>query len=112
MFIRAHTHEAVLARTRDGIMCKYSYVSGACANRRIDSLVCIGQEKCEFSGMNILMSRGKPESECGHEKWLGLYCEKYQRFFCPGREHCVTPESYQKHLVIHEERRLRAERGL
>jgi hypothetical protein len=97
-----------LARARDGIMCRYSYLSGACANKHVDSLDCIGLDKCEFSGMNIMTSR-LPDSisECGHEKWLGLYCEKYKRFFCPGREHCVTPESYQKNLIIHEERRLR-----
>ncbi len=92
-----------------GYMCRYSYLSGACANKHVDSLQCIGQDKCEFSGMNVMVLR-KPQAnaaECGHEKWLGLYCEKYRRFFCPGREHCVTPESYNKHLVIHQERLLR-----
>lgn len=89
-------------------MCKYSYLSGACANRHIDSLECLGQDKCEFSGLNILSSRSPaPEGECGHEKWLGLYCEKYRRFFCPGKEHCTTPESYQKNLVAYQERRNR-----
>ena len=106
MFICAHAHCSALARARDGIMCRYSYVSGACANRHVDSLECIGQDKCEFSGMNILVLRKTTPAaeECGHEKWLGLYCEKYARFFCPGREHCVTPESYQKQLIIHQER--------
>lgn len=89
-----------------GSKCRYSYLSGACANKHVDSLECIGSDKCEFSGMNILMkqrhSRAAPD--CGLEKWLGLYCEKYRRFFCPGREHCVTPESYQKQLTIHLER--------
>jgi hypothetical protein len=91
-----------------GSMCRYSYVSGACANKHVDSLECIGQDKCEFSGMNILVLRkpGRPIDECGHEKWLGLYCEKYRRFFCPGREHCVTPESYRKQLIIHQERQI------
>ena len=89
-------------------MCRYSYLSGACANKHVDSLECIGLDKCEFSGMNILMNMlPTPASECGHEQWLGLYCEKYKRFFCPGREHCVTPESYQKNLIIHQERKLR-----
>jgi hypothetical protein len=91
-------------------LCRYSYLSGACANQHVDSLECIGSDKCEFSGMNILVLKrqGKPRADdCGHEEWLGLYCEKYKRFFCPGREHCVTPESYEKHLVIHRERALR-----
>jgi len=89
--------------------CRYSYLSGACANRHVDSLECIGPDKCEFSGMNVLVlkKQGKLSGGCGHEEWLGLYCEKYQRFFCPGREHCVTPESYMKQLVIHQERILR-----
>jgi hypothetical protein len=97
-----------LVRARDGIMCRYSYLSGACANKHIDSLDCIGLDKCEFSSMNIMTSR-RPVSggECGHEKWLGLYCEKYMRFFCPGRGHCATPESYQKNLNLHQERKLR-----
>lgn len=97
-----------LVGARDGIMCRYSYLSGACANKHVDSLECLGQDKCEFSGMNILMSKSPaPENECGHERWLGLYCEKYKRFFCPGREHCTTPESYQKSLVVFQERKQR-----
>jgi len=105
----AHTHAIALARARDdgmGSKCRYSYLSGACANRHIDSLECMGQEKCEFSGMNILMKQrhSRTAEDCGLEKWLGLYCEKYKRFFCPGREQCVTPESYKKHLILHLER--------
>jgi hypothetical protein len=89
-----------------GSKCRYSYLSGACANKLVDSLECIGHDKCEFSGMNILMKErhSRTAEDCGLEKWLGLYCEKYNRFFCPGREHCVTPESYQKSLNIHLER--------
>lgn len=111
-FMCAHAHVMMLEGARDGIMCKYSYVSGACANKHVDSLECIGLEKCEFSGMNILMAKKRSlhESECGHEQWLGLYCEKYKRFFCPGREHCVTPESYRKQLIVHQERLLKLER--
>ncbi len=94
-------------------MCRYSYLSGACANKRVDSLECIGRDKCEFSGMNILMHTARtPIVECGHEEWLGLYCEKYRRFFCPGREHCVTPESYQKNLTVYQERKLRMNQEL
>jgi hypothetical protein len=105
----AHAHATVLARAWDdgmGSKCRYSYLSGACANKHVDSLDCIGHEKCEFSGMNILMKQrhSRTSDECGLEKWLGLYCEKYNRFFCPGREHCVTPESYRKQLNIHLER--------
>ncbi len=107
--MRARAHAVVLERAWDdgmGAKCRYSYLSGACANKHVDSLECIGHEKCEFSGMNILMKQrhSRTAEDCGLEKWLGLYCEKYNRFFCPGKEHCVTPESYQKHLITHLER--------
>lgn len=87
-------------------VCRYSYLSGACANRHVDSLECVGHERCEFSGMNIMVKSGPDGTagSCGVDKWLGLYCEKYKRFFCPGKEHCVTPESYRKHLAVHQER--------
>ena len=42
-------------------MCKYSYLSGACANRRVESLHCVGEDECEYSGMNILGSHAKIE---------------------------------------------------
>ncbi len=88
-----------------GAMCRYSYLSGACANRHVDSLECVGADKCEFSALNVMTKVGtqRPVSECGHETWLGLYCEKYGRFFCVGRSNCSTPESYHRHLSIHQD---------
>lgn len=91
-------------------MCRYSYLSGACANRHVDSLECIGVDKCEFSTLNVMTatSQLKGPSECGHEHWLGLYCEKYGRFFCAGQGNCTTEESYHRHLSIHKENLRRA----
>lgn len=77
-----------------GSSCRYSYISGACANRHVDSFQCVGEEKCEFSGLNVLVLK-KPVQNvegCGHEKWLGLYCEKHRRFSCPGKEQCASPD--------------------
>lgn len=92
-------------------MCRYSYLSGACANRHVDSLECVGADKCEFSTLNV-MSRSQPKapSECRNENWLGLYCEKYGRFFCAGSEHCSTAESYHHHFSIHKENLRRSTR--
>ncbi len=85
-------------------MCRYSYLSGACANKHVDSLDCVGADKCEFSALNVMTKPGRHEStECGHENWLGLYCEKYGRFFCPGQGNCSTPETYHRHLSAHQE---------
>ena len=70
-------------------MCRYSYLSGACANKHVESLVCDGEEDCEHSEMNVLTkSRPTGTGECGPERWLGLYCEKHRKFYCPGKEEC------------------------
>ena len=86
-------------------MCRYSYLSGACANRHIDSLQCVGEERCEFSGLNVLVLK-KPVQNvegCGHEEWLGLYCEKHRRFFCPGKEQCSAPETSMRQMRLGHE---------
>jgi len=84
-------------------MCRYSYLSGACANKHVDSLVCVGIDKCEFRSLNVLEKPSpKGNSDCRHEFWLGLYCEKYGRFFCAGESNCSTPESYHEHLLVHQ----------
>lgn len=87
-------------------MCKYSYPSGGCANGNIESLDCMGEDKCEFSGMNVLTRRSgdRAVKDCSGEKWLGLYCERYKRFYCPGKEHCATPESYMSRFIVHQQR--------
>ncbi len=86
-------------------MCRYSYLSGACANKHVDSLECVGVDKCEYSSMNVLTKTtgGKGPSDCRHESWLGLYCEKYGRFFCAGLGNWSTSESYHHNLSVHQE---------
>ncbi|HTY46519.1 MAG TPA: hypothetical protein VMB46_02515 [Methanomassiliicoccales archaeon] len=42
------------------------------------------------------MSRAR---DCSREQWFGLYCAKYQRFYCSGKENCATVESYLQHLT-------------
>ena len=63
-------------------MCKYSYISGACANRRVDSLHCIGEDKCDYSDMNILCPSDTKDSAA--ERWKDLYCDTHRRFLCDG----------------------------
>jgi hypothetical protein len=89
-------------------MCRYSYRSGACANRKVESLECIGEEECEHSEMNVLVRKDAPrDGECGLHKWLGLYCEKYARFYCPGEKHCDTHETYMRHFEAYQSRNIR-----
>ncbi len=71
-------------------MCKYSYLSGACANRRVESLHCVGEEECEFSGMNILGAVGAKRTTYDGVagKWLGLYCRTHGRYLCSDGDDC------------------------
>ncbi|MBN1678571.1 MAG: hypothetical protein JW880_08540, partial [Candidatus Thermoplasmatota archaeon] len=64
------------------------YLSGACANKHVDSLQCIGEEKCEFSGLNVMTAKGTQhiaDPREPHAKWLGLYCEEHRKFHCDCR---------------------------
>ncbi len=74
-----------------GSSCKYGYLSGACANKHVDSLQCIGEDKCEFAYENVMtaIKAGHGAEGRGPERWLGLYCEKHGRFHCPGGDDCV-----------------------
>lgn len=74
-----------------GSSCKYSYLSGACANRHVDSLQCVGEDKCEYVGLNVMTAKRTELRTEGskHTNWLGLYCEKHGRFHCPGGEDCL-----------------------
>jgi len=75
-------------------MCRFSYVSGACANRRVDSIHCIGENECEFSGMNLLgASHNINDHDPLAEEWHQLYCETHGRFLCKRKGDCAPPQS-------------------
>lgn len=82
---------------RDGNMCRYYYGEGRCANSRIGDGLCSGQKECD------LFSRAKKtkENECDTESWYGVYCAKYKRFFCPGKDDCQTYDDYAKSFEVH-----------
>jgi len=69
----------------------------------VDSLECVGEDKCDHSEINILTKHVHPlpSEECGVDRWLGLYCEKYKRFFCPGKDMCGSHEVYMRHFTEH-----------
>ena len=62
----------------------------------IDGRECVGEENCQLR----FYVKGVPETDdCYIERWQGLYCPRYQRFYCAGRGNCDTMESYMTHLV-------------
>ena len=83
---------------RDGITtCRYRYREKYCAHHSVDARECVGEDSClvlfpEKRGSNH-------RAECSKEQWFGLYCSKYQRFYCSGKDHCSSVESYMDHLT-------------
>jgi len=73
-------------------MCKYFYREGWCANKTVQGLECIGKDKCDL----FLGKGGKEREGCGYDNWYGLYCAKYQRFYCAGKGNCETMEDYMR----------------
>jgi hypothetical protein len=80
-------------------MCKYSYLSGACANRSVESLHCVGEDECEFSGMNILgpVTKDHARDTVGASKWLGLYCHAHGKYLCGEGSGCPTARERLPH---------------
>ncbi len=72
-------------------MCKYYYRGGYCAHAAISERECVGEAKCLITS-NLMEEMKK--SDCSREEWYGLYCAKYQRFYCAGKENCESAESY------------------
>lgn len=37
--------------------------------------------------------------DCSMEQWQGLYCSRYQKFFCAGKGRCDTMEDYMSEFA-------------
>ncbi|MFW6195707.1 MAG: hypothetical protein ACOC5D_00090 [Thermoplasmatota archaeon] len=99
-------------------MCKYKYGNDKCAHPKNIALECVGEDKCQyveetsesFSNVesrtnfeskefdldsydqNEVQDDTCPMTECG------LYCKKYNRFYCAGKDNCEDEEEYMKHM--------------
>lgn len=71
-------------------MCKYLYHGNKCCSPAIGSTECVGPDGCHLYSVSDKGDIG----DCTFEAWYGLYCPKYKRFFCPGKENCETFEDY------------------
>ncbi len=69
-------------------MCKYHYGGRFCAHRMVKGRECVGEKNCLERAAPSYLSKVSMRSECTGELWYGLYCAKYRRFHCPGRERC------------------------
>ena len=112
MFGHAHVRPHIERMGWDP-MCNYSYLSGACANRRVNSLQCVGEDECEFSDMNILgHPLGKDDADnSGASKWLGLYCETHRTFLCNKGADCAEPPTKPERPATHVQHRLDEKTG-
>jgi hypothetical protein len=58
----------------------------------------MGLEQCSDRSNGLV---GGFEQSCGHDKWYGLYCDKYKRFFCAGMGNCEDFEVYMRQFADH-----------
>lgn len=80
-----------------GALCRYRYRQSSCAHRQIEGRECVGEDNCLVKSSP--MRYCQMNSDCSLEQWHGLYCAKYQRFYCSGIENCGTAESYMAHFA-------------
>jgi hypothetical protein len=72
-------------------LCKYRYKGDRCAHGMIDSAACVGEGSCRHADK---VTRKTYQDDCSKEHWYGLYCAKYRRFFCAGKENCGSAQDY------------------
>jgi hypothetical protein len=72
-------------------LCKYRYKGDRCAHGMNNSAECVGEESCRHAEVT---HRREYHDDCSKEHWYGLYCAKYRRFFCSGKEHCSSAQDY------------------
>lgn len=68
---------------------------------------CVGEGSCVYTGEDeqvekvddALSLEGNYEQDhkCSNTQ-CGLYCEKYNRFYCAGEDNCVSKEEYFEHM--------------
>ncbi len=91
-------------------MCRYMYGKDRCAHPRNFTIECIGEDSCKFltdqevADMDGMImgddTNTEDEDKCPNTK-CGIYCEKYNRFYCAGEDNCQTEKDYLKHMDMH-----------
>lgn len=87
-------------------MCRYRYSDGKCAHPKNISLDCVGEEGCVFkeeeknseSLENSALNLEEEEKDSCTKTQCGIYCKKYNRFYCAGEENCDSEEEYLQHM--------------
>ncbi len=95
-------------------MCKYRYGTGKygkgrCAHPSNLSIDCVGEDSCRMTGDEVMprdsfdtiggydRTNTEKEDSCPNTT-CGIYCQKYNRFYCAGEENCQTEEEYKNHM--------------
>jgi len=104
-------------------MCIYKYGNDRCAHPSNLSIECVGEEHCtlleedeiktgleinkenkfesEENTINLKNLEGINECDAGYEcsnTKCGIYCQKYKRFYCSGKDNCQTEDDYFEHM--------------
>ncbi|UCE37860.1 MAG: hypothetical protein JSW00_01035 [Thermoplasmata archaeon] len=75
------------------MICKYDDGNGWCTSK-FEGFGCI-KERCE-----IYAPKNDEGNECSGIAGQGIYCRKYNRFFCAGKENCTNQNKYNRKLKM------------
>ena len=78
------------------MICKFDDGNGWCTDR-FKGFGCI-KERCED-----FIPAEDERDECTGMEGKGTYCNKYNRFFCAGKENCADSKTYVKKLKMSSE---------
>lgn len=73
--------------------CGFSDGSGWCTTR-FKGFACVG-DKCELHP-----EFSQDANQCPDEGGDGVYCHRFHRFFCAGRDHCSEHEAYIRRMRV------------
>ncbi len=97
-------------------MCRYRYGDSKCAHPKNVATECVGEDNCTCKDDDLedLQPPSDMQNSSGFQEKTdeiseseedtcpmtecGVYCEKFNRFYCAGEDNCQTEDEYLEHM--------------
>ena len=96
------------------VSCRYFYRNGSCAHSSVSGDRCVGASTCgTYTTVDKPGAEGDSAGkynytagvQCECNLGFGLYCTKYNRFYCAGKEKCGSADEYMRSFDAHRKTR-------
>jgi hypothetical protein len=93
------------------VSCRYFYKDGHCANGSVSGERCVGADSCRIVSGNAAVETTVPARNagsggtCQYDMGYGVYCKKYGRFYCAGKENCGNAGDFMRSFDTHRKKR-------